>query len=79
VTCADALLGMAPPTVASRELAEQPLPVDRHERLVRRITRRLQGADLPTLRVVNDLLLGLGHLHAAWARPRSSTRPSPAR
>lgn len=78
-TSSDALLGVPPANLVKAATAPEPAPRDRRERLLRRVVRRLGDADLPTLSVVNNLLVGLGHLRAAWARPRSSTRPAQAR
>jgi transcriptional regulator with XRE-family HTH domain len=78
-TSADALLGVVPAARLAEPKADEPPPANPRERLLRRVSRRLHEADLPTLRLVNDLLLGLAHLHAAWARPRPSARGVAAR
>lgn len=79
-TSADALLGdKVLPAVQEPGTASTPGPVDRRERMLRRVVRRLNDSDLPTLRVVNNLLLGVAHLHAAWIRPRTAARASTAR
>jgi transcriptional regulator with XRE-family HTH domain len=72
-TSADALLGDRGLPVAQEPVSGSPAtPVDRRERMLRRVVRRLNDSDLPTLRVVNNLLLGVAHLHAAWMRPRAA-------